>query len=307
MPDDTTMTLADMRSVTADLIDLTDLSLSLPDMDSPRHPSPGVGAIGEPSPSLFSFSQSTHYPVSYHTNRTTKPPTPHTDQAADVDLAALIAQAHRQHEADKSRVTHNGGQPLGHGHGVIGEGLAHNGHGMTRSGLGGYNGNGTGSEERRWGLEEWERERLALSSSSPYAAPRSATIPTPSLGAGVLRAAPPSYPIASPRTAVAIPHSPVSARTVPAAPNSASAGYPVAGPTADPAGQVAHHLSAIQGLLGPMMSGVEDMERLKKEVEMWKGEWGRVEREKKRLEGVVQGMEDRQAVGHRSSVIGHSD
>jgi hypothetical protein len=285
MPDDTTMTLADMRSVTADLIDLTDLSLSLPDMDSPRHPSPGVGAIGEPSPSLFSFSQSTHYPVSYHTNRTTKPPTPHTDQAADVDLAALIAQAHRQHEADKSRVTHNGGQPLGHGHGVIGEGLAHNGHGMTRSGLGGYNGNGTGSEERRWGLEEWERERLALSSSSPYAAPRSA----------------------SPPTAVAIPHSPVSARTVPAAPNSASAGYPVAGPTADPAGQVAHHLSAIQGLLGPMMSGVEDMERLKKEVEMWKGEWGRVEREKKRLEGVVQGMEDRQAVGHRSSVIGHSD
>jgi hypothetical protein len=61
---------------------------------------------------------------------------------------------------------------------------------------------------------------------------------------------------------------------------------------------VAHHLSVIQGLLGPMISGVEDMERLKKEVEMWKGEWGRVEREKKRLEGVVQGMEDRQAVSH---------
>ena len=68
--------------------------------------------------------------------------------------------------------------------------------------------------------------------------------------------------------------------------------YPIRGITPvsankDVATEVQSHLTALGGLLNGLVGEREEVERLRREVEMWKGEWGRVERERKRLEGVV--------------------
>ena len=39
------------------------------------------------------------------------------------------------------------------------------------------------------------------------------------------------------------------------------------------------------------MAGQDEVEKLRKEVEMWKGEWGRSDKEKKRLEAIIEQQE----------------
>ena len=64
----------------------------------------------------------------------------------------------------------------------------------------------------------------------------------------------------------------------------------------DVATDVQTHFSALGGLLHGLLGEREEVERLRKEVEMWKGEWGRVERERKRLESAVQEHEQAEVV-----------
>lgn len=52
----------------------------------------------------------------------------------------------------------------------------------------------------------------------------------------------------------------------------------------DPAAQAVHHMNALQTLLGPMTRAVDEVEKLKKEVEMWKNDWHKVGEEKRGLE-----------------------
>jgi hypothetical protein len=273
-----------MLSVTANLLDDADPASVLM---VPRAPSPDAGPIGQPSPSLLSHVYTRYVPSNTHTY-TMK--TPNAD-AAEVDLAALIAEARRQHEPDKSRIDLNGratehAQHRSFETGVIEDGLV-GAIGQTTV-L-----SGNGEHHRRWASEEWDR----IPSPSYFSDP--APNPTP---APTLRSALP-YHVASPRQIAPGPitPSPHLSRMIPSQVALRATG------TDDPAGQVSHHLAAIQGLLAPMMAGAEEMQRLKKEVEMWKGEWGKVDREKKRLEGVVQGLEERQGVSTQENEIDVAD
>ncbi|TYJ51489.1 hypothetical protein B9479_007936 [Cryptococcus floricola] len=52
----------------------------------------------------------------------------------------------------------------------------------------------------------------------------------------------------------------------------------------DTAMDVARHLDSLRGLLGPLISEADQVEKLKKEVEMWKGEWSKGEKDRRGLE-----------------------
>jgi hypothetical protein len=51
--------------------------------------------------------------------------------------------------------------------------------------------------------------------------------------------------------------------------------------------QISHHLESLAGLLHPLLAQSNEVEKLRKEVELWKNEWARAEGERKRLEGVL--------------------
>lgn len=57
----------------------------------------------------------------------------------------------------------------------------------------------------------------------------------------------------------------------------------------DVAVQVAHHLAGLSALLKPMMGKSEEVVSLKAEVQMWKDAWGKLERERQRLEETLSG------------------
>lgn len=68
--------------------------------------------------------------------------------------------------------------------------------------------------------------------------------------------------------------------------------------------QITRHLESLTILLNPLLAQADEVERLRKEVEMWKSEWARAERERKRLEEKVggMGMELEKAVGKSRDV-----
>lgn len=72
----------------------------------------------------------------------------------------------------------------------------------------------------------------------------------------------------------------------------------------DTATQITRHLESLTILLNPLVAQADEVERLHKEVEMWKSEWARAERERKRLEDKVggMGMDLEKAVGKRTDV-----
>lgn len=77
-----------------------------------------------------------------------------------------------------------------------------------------------------------------------------------------------------------------------------------AGGQNDTATQITRHLESLTILLNPLMAQADEVERLRKEVDMWKSEWARAEMERKRLEEKVggMGMEFEKAVGKRTDV-----
>lgn len=72
--------------------------------------------------------------------------------------------------------------------------------------------------------------------------------------------------------------------------------------------QITRHLESLTILLNPLVAQADEVERLRKEVEMWKSEWARAERERKRLEEKVggMGMELEKAVGKSRDNVGTS-
>ncbi|KIY30852.1 hypothetical protein I305_06736 [Cryptococcus gattii E566] len=76
----------------------------------------------------------------------------------------------------------------------------------------------------------------------------------------------------------------------------------------DTATQITRHLESLTILLNPLVTQADEVERLRKEVEMWKSEWARAERERKRLEDKVggMGMDLEKAVGKRTDNAGPS-
>nr|KIR44514.1 hypothetical protein I312_06264 [Cryptococcus bacillisporus CA1280] len=81
-----------------------------------------------------------------------------------------------------------------------------------------------------------------------------------------------------------------------------------AGGQNDTATQITRHLESLTILLNPLMAQADEVERLRKEVDMWKSEWARAEMERKRLEEKVggMGMEFEKAVGKRTDNAGPS-
>ncbi len=227
-----------MTMITADLVDPSDISMTESALGrSPHFTSAGV--IGEPSPGLFS-----NFPNSRH-----KIPAP-TNQA-EMDLAALVAQAQRQHEAEKGRVIHNG---------------AGNGDGMN-----GVN----GEAHHRWGTDIWERAATKANGNG-------------------LRSALPQTTDDAPHSAPLPPFQPFSDSKQPHHAQSYSnplmpikTSPPGSDVPHDPAGQIAHHLQSLATLFNPLLQQSDEVQSLRKEVEMWKGEWGKVDKEKKRLENIV--------------------
>lgn len=89
-----------------------------------------------------------------------------------------------------------------------------------------------------------------------------------------------------------------------AAPNTLVAGAGTGGQNDTTATQITRHLESLTILLNPLLAQADEVERLRKEVEMWKSEWARAERERKRLEEKVggMGMELEKAVGKSRDV-----
>lgn len=55
----------------------------------------------------------------------------------------------------------------------------------------------------------------------------------------------------------------------------------------DPSAATSHHLNALNNLLQPLIAQSDEVIRLRAEVELWRGEWQRCDRERRRLEGVL--------------------
>ena len=247
--------------ITADLIDPVDpLMTDTSRPYSPRLPSAGV--IGQPSPTLLSRH------ITSHTR--SSPP----NSQAELDLAQLIAQAHRQHEVDKAR-SQNGSSH--NGVGVIGDGL-----------------NGLTDSLRRLRTEDgWDRRFISghgdIPSPMPSSLPHSAPLP-------------PSQPLAETKFPAGHPFhrhetpSPFAAFQA----STIKADVPIA---TDPAAQVAHHLLSLSTIFNPLLFQQDEVERLKQEVEMWKEAWGKVEKERKRLEAVMASPSARKPVGPTSTAV----
>lgn len=55
----------------------------------------------------------------------------------------------------------------------------------------------------------------------------------------------------------------------------------------NPAAAVSHHLQSLTNLLNPLLTASDDVARLRAEVDMWRAEWQRCDRERRRLETLV--------------------
>ena len=236
-------------TITADLVDPSDLSMN--DTNSSHLPLAGI--IGQPSPGLFPPGKFVPHP-SLHSR------TPVPQDLTDLDLASLIAQAHKQHEIDKSRVSQ------------IENGVFHDG----------MNG-GMEDSRRRWEEDLWDRRSRDSSNGRGVGHGR---IPSP-------------MPNSMPHSAPLHPFQPFSDSKVgstahythtistPCLPAQLSPPRPILPVGVDPTTQVAHHLMAISSIMHPLLMQADEVDRLKREVEMLRGEWSRAEAERKRIENTL--------------------
>jgi hypothetical protein len=58
--------------------------------------------------------------------------------------------------------------------------------------------------------------------------------------------------------------------------------------TKDVGSQALAHISALSHILQPLINKADELEEMKKEVEMWRAAWGQSERDKRGLEGRLQ-------------------
>lgn len=57
--------------------------------------------------------------------------------------------------------------------------------------------------------------------------------------------------------------------------------------SSDPSVTATHHLNALSAVLNPLIAQSDEVIRLRAEVELWRGEWQRCDRERRRLEAIV--------------------
>ena len=221
---------------------------------SPAPPFSPHGVIGQ-SPSL------THDPIdrvpppnsSPSPILASQPKTPGHD--TNVDLGVLVANAQR--DIDHARM--NVESVLGpRGLGVIGDGM---GGGVKADGSGGggqLDGMMVTPPLRRPDSNTiWDRGNttskwpIHIPSSAPHSAPLPRFQPFTDPNPLIL---PPGHPLQS-------------------------------SPSQQPAvGDITFHLNALTSLFEPLLAGSEEVEQLRNEVDLWKSEWVRAEKDKKRLE-----------------------
>jgi hypothetical protein len=240
-------------ALTSALVEDTD------DMVVPQSPYNAHGAIGQPvlPPRSPPTSSNLSHPSS------SQPKTPAL--GGEFDVSALIAHAARQHEEKKSNTNLTGnpvpGTPAATAAavaagsvGVIGDGLT-----PKRSGLVLNND------------DIWSDHPLRRTFSGTAAIPGAPGSPVQTNQPQRTAPLPLFQPFSEP------PVTPF-----------ARLGTPVGGSNRDVVAQVQGHLDALTGLVTPLLAAQEEVERLRKEVELWRGEWAKGEREKKRLEAIVE-------------------
>ncbi|KAL1413237.1 hypothetical protein Q8F55_000990 [Vanrija albida] len=225
----------------------------------------GVGAAGPGSTASSAASTST---APRRSSSLARPRTPQGAAGNDeIDLSALIAQGQRQFDLDGER-----------DRGRFGAGRF----GMPMpAGVGGAA--ARGDSPSRWD-DEWRgRSSSMRRQPSTTSATGGSITPTASGLAGFF-----DQPFPSPigqrpaRTSVTL-------NSAPSAPAGGVAADPRNGngSTAEPGAAAAHHLQALTALLGPLAAQTEEIHRLRAEVEIWRGEWQRCDRERRRLEAIV--------------------
>ena len=228
----------------------------------PPSPFSPHGAIGQP----LNTPSSPTIPSNLSYPSTTQPKTPGLN--SEFDLAALIAHAARQNEEKKSSNSQSGlngyspSQPSLMKVGVIGDGL---------------------TPKRGIGLTDdiWSDHSLKRTfSNTPIPGAPGSPVQNNSLKPGPL-------PLFQPFTDSNMPFTRI--------------GTPLSG-SKDVVGQVQGHLDALSQLVTPLLAAQEEVERLRKEVELWRGEWGKGEKERKRLEGIVE--EQSLVVSNKASLMG---
>jgi hypothetical protein len=78
---------------------------------------------------------------------------------------------------------------------------------------------------------------------------------------------------------------------------------PPAGSGSDPSAAVTHHLNALNSLLNPLIGQQDEIIRLRAEVELWRGEWQRCDRERRRLEDAINMKNNEPVDGPAFSVV----
>lgn len=207
------------------------------------------------------------------------PPTASSSADGDeLDLSALMAHGQRQLELDRSRFGRFGIPPAPVSAGSGGPLRGRTGFGVS------VGGDGRADSPSRWpNNDEW-RETGSRSRDASMHRQGSAGVGVGVVGSGNIPNSTPNgpslsfmdqpfpSPIGRPRGSMG---------SIPfgngGAPNAAT----------EPAQAAQHHLQALSNVIGPLCQQNDEVIRLRAEVELWRGEWQRCDRERRRLESIV--------------------
>lgn len=202
------------------------------------------------------------------------PPTASSSADGDeLDLSALMAHGQRQLDLDRSRFGRFGipAAPVSAGPGVPLRGRTGFG-----AGIGGVE--GRADSPSRWAstADEWREQgsrsrdaSMHRQNSGAGTAMGNGAAPNPSLA---FMDQPFPSPIGRPRGSMG---------------GMAFGGSPAANATTEPAQAAQHHLQALTNIIGPLCQQNDEIIRLRAEVELWRGEWQRCDRERRRLESIL--------------------
>ncbi|WOO76924.1 uncharacterized protein LOC62_01G000537 [Vanrija pseudolonga] len=253
----------------------------------------GIGGPPAPGPPAPGGSGSTSSVASSTApRRSSSLARPRTPQGAgggndEIDLTALIAQGQRQFDLDGERDrgrfgAGRFGMPMPAGVGTA----------ATRA-----------DSPSRWDDDQWRgRSSSMRRQTSTHSATGGSITPTASGLSGFFEQPFPSPIGARPA------RSSVKLNSAPPAPAPGAVAAPVdprngAGNSTEPAAAAAHHLQALTALLGPLSAQTEEIHRLRAEVELWRGEWQRCDRERRRLEAIVSAKSSEPIQGSPFSVV----
>lgn len=265
---------ANYLSITADLVDEADDIAMESNYQIPLHlfsqPSPH-GAIGQPARSNFE-TQSYVLPQSPSIAHSRSP-----YLNGEIDIAAIIAQAHKDHEShvslmrDKERPVREDDTSSASKDKPIGASI------WATHPHGGFDMNGAATDGISKSDESWDRATLASLPRSPPKRPLPLDARSSTFTAYSAPHSAPLYnvfnPNASPPTGVTKPNGrdrdPV-----------ASAGH-----------QVEQHLQSLSKLLVPLVAQGQELEGIRQETAVWKQEWAKANKEAAQLRSMVTSLQ----------------